>query len=633
MEERSREEKKMKTLFFYGDIKPVQEGLILLQKKLSFTIESSGEPIKLIQREGNLHVIRREKKTQIIYSEPAHLFRMLTRLLNDWENLSDYEEVPHFKKIGPMLDLSRNAVYSIDKIKQILLTCSTLGLNQLLLYMEDTYQIPEYPYFGYLRGAYSYQELKEIDDFGYSLGIEVIPAIQVLGHLKNPLKWNFSQEFRDTEEILLVNEEKTYQFLEKAIKAATKPFRSSHIHIGMDEAQQLGLGKSLEAHGFQNRFKLMNDHLTRVIEITNKLNLKPEMWSDMFFRLGSKTGDYYDEHSTITAEVISAIPDISMVYWDYYHHEKAQYLQLLKKHQTLKKPIHFAGGIWIWNGIAPNYGKTIATTNAGLSACKEANIQSVYATLWGDDGAETPFDTSLLGLQLFAEHQFNYSVSMDLLKKQFSLYQNESMESFLLLDQFDQTPGVSENNPHASAVSKLILYQDPLIGLYDQTISPFHLHRHYEQLAKKLAHCTVTKNTTDLFTFYYSLAKLLAKKAVFGLRLREAYQTDSKELLPLLEKEAVCLIELTDHLHSIHKKIWFTSNKPFGWEILDIRYGGLISRLKTTTWRLNQWKAGELIPELAETILPFDGPYKMPEGIIGRNLYQGIVSPSKLSDV
>ena len=37
-----------------------------------------------------------------------------------------------------------------------------MGLNSMMLYTEDTYTVDNYPYFGYLRGRYSKEELKEI---------------------------------------------------------------------------------------------------------------------------------------------------------------------------------------------------------------------------------------------------------------------------------------------------------------------------------------------------------------------------------------------------------------------------------------------------------------------------------------
>ena len=47
-------------------------------------------------------------------------------------------------------------------------------------------------------------------------------------------------------------------------------------------------------------------------------------------------------------------------------------------------------------------------------------------------------------------------------------------------------------------------------------------------------------------------------------------------------------------------------NKPFGFEVQDIRIGGLIQRLKTAEKRIGEYINGEsdCIPELEETRLP-----------------------------
>ena len=38
-----------------------------------------------------------------------------------------------------------------------------------MLYTEDTYEVDGQPYFGYMRGRYSKEEMKEIDDFAAEL--------------------------------------------------------------------------------------------------------------------------------------------------------------------------------------------------------------------------------------------------------------------------------------------------------------------------------------------------------------------------------------------------------------------------------------------------------------------------------
>ena len=88
-----------------------------------------------------------------------------------------------------------------------------LGLNRLLLYTEDTYEVPELPYFGVYRGRYSREEIREIDEYAQIFGIELIPCIQTLAHLHNALKWSEAQKIMDTPDILQVRKEETYESL------------------------------------------------------------------------------------------------------------------------------------------------------------------------------------------------------------------------------------------------------------------------------------------------------------------------------------------------------------------------------------------------------------------------------------
>ena len=60
-----------------------------------------------------------------------------------------------FKRLGIMLDMSRNAVMHVPALKKFIVTLSDMGYNTLLLYTEDTYEIPGEPYFGHFLGRYS----------------------------------------------------------------------------------------------------------------------------------------------------------------------------------------------------------------------------------------------------------------------------------------------------------------------------------------------------------------------------------------------------------------------------------------------------------------------------------------------
>ena len=74
-----------------------------------------------------------------------------------------------FEKMSVLIDLSRNAVLKNDTMEDILDRIAVMGYNSALLYMEDTYSLDDYPYFGYMRGAYSKDDLKGFDQYARSL--------------------------------------------------------------------------------------------------------------------------------------------------------------------------------------------------------------------------------------------------------------------------------------------------------------------------------------------------------------------------------------------------------------------------------------------------------------------------------
>lgn len=82
-------------------------------------------------------------------------------------------------QIGLMLDCSRNAVMTISMIKKFIDIMKKMGYTSLQLYTEDTYEVEKEPMFGYLRGKYTKDELKEIDAYAKSRSVELIPCVQV----------------------------------------------------------------------------------------------------------------------------------------------------------------------------------------------------------------------------------------------------------------------------------------------------------------------------------------------------------------------------------------------------------------------------------------------------------------------
>ncbi|WP_019535097.1 beta-N-acetylhexosaminidase [Paenibacillus ginsengihumi] len=620
-----------------GETEGLLEGAALLCGDLGIELSDDGLTIEVRHTEGQLSAHYSEGRGVIGYDQPIHFYRALGLWVEHYRRGAEFSvaETPQFERNGAMIDVSRNAVLTVESVRLLLRKMALMGLNWLMLYTEDTFAIEEYPYFGYMRGRYSPQELRACDDYAAKLGIEMTPCIQTLAHLTEALKWNYAAGVRDTPDILLVGEEETYRLIERMLRAASAPFRSRRIHIGMDEAHQLGLGRYLDRHGYRKRFDIMNEHLQRVARMAGELGLQPMIWSDMYFRLGSATGSYYDLDADIPAEVIEGMPgNVQFVYWDYYHADASFYREYIRRHRAFGSMPVFAGGVWTWNGIAPNYGKTVRTTEAALAACKEEGVREVFATMWGDDGAETSVFAGLAGLQLFAEHGYADAVDERCLAERFAFCTGGRYGDFLALNRFDETPGVAEGNLDESNPAKCLLWQDALIGLFDGNIAGLPLAGHYARLKGEMAEAARRNGEWNaLFGFYAQLAAVLAGKSELGLRLKAAYDRRDRAGLQRLRGEMGELIAMADELRKRHRALWLSRCKAFGWEVLDIRYGGVLSRLETACQRIDDYTSGRLerIEELEEERLYYDAPYPMPEGALGRGTYQRIATASPLS--
>jgi hypothetical protein len=624
-------------IYLTGDIEELLEGIDILCADMGICISEGGIPVKVEKSLGNIEVSLENRKGLIRYSEKIHFYRALGLFVEQAKEKESFSvtEEPQFSLNGAMIDVSRNAVLRVESIKYTIRKMALMGLNTIMLYTEDTYEIKDVPYFGYMRGRYTAEELKECDDYAYIFGIEIIPCIQTLAHLTQALKWSYASPIRDTGDILLAGEEKTYEFIEKMIKSASEPFRSKRIHIGMDEAHSLGLGRYLDLNGYKRRFDIMNEHLEKVVSIAKKYELNPMIWSDMYFRLASKTGDYYDKDAVLPEDVKkSCNKDVQLVYWDYYHGDEETYKEFIKRHYSFGNDMVFAGGVWIWAGMMINYNKTFVTTNSALSACKHEGVKEVFATMWGDNGAETNFFTALLGLQLYAEHGYAKELDAEKLKKRFKFCTGEDYDSFMSLSELDTIPGANESdmNLETSNPSKFLLWQDILIGLFDKEIEGLNLKEYYGLVAERMYQNTLSsRDFKEIFIFAQKLAEVLSLKADMGLRLKKAY--DKKDMITLKEIARQELAELYPKVNSLrilHRKLWLQTNKPFGWEIIDIRYGGLLARINSTIDRITDFVCGKVdeLEELEAKRLKYQGEFA---GGIGRcNLYNRIISASPL---
>ncbi|MDD3725849.1 MAG: family 20 glycosylhydrolase, partial [Candidatus Ratteibacteria bacterium] len=548
------------------------------------------------------------------YARPTDAFRALGTIFGR-DIMTDYTETTNFKMLGIMLEASRNGVLTVENIKCLLRRFALMGINMVMLYTEDTYEVEGEVFFGYLRGRYTKSELKEVDGYAEKFGIEMAPCIQTLGHLQQILQWPVYKKVADTNDILLVGEEETYKLLEKMISSASSPYRSKRIHIGMDEAHGLGTGQYRQLHGERNSFDIMNEHLARVVDICEGLGLRPMIWDDMYFRLGSKEHNYYDLDVQIPEGVVKNIPeDVDFVYWDYYHTDYEFYSNFIDIHRNiLKKEPIVAPGAWNWNRFWADMPYAYLTIEPCMKCCKDKGIKEALLTTWGDDGMENDIYSILPAVQFFTEIAYTGRADRKSLRERFRGICGTEIEGYEIGSRLDTIPfekekgKVDEKSANCNP-SKFLLWDDPLIGLCEPLLEVQGLGKRYGQLARDLQKRIGEDTLSKRLLFPYQISKVLSIKCDIRKELVAAYQKrDRKKLEKLLLEEVRPLVKETRKLWTIHRDMWLNTYKPFGLEVIEIRYGGLIARLESLEDRLERYIKGEIksIPEFETKLLKF----------------------------
>ena len=165
-------------------------------------------------------------------------------------------------------------------------------------------------------------------------------------------------------------------------------------------------------------------------------------------------------------------------------------------------------------GMGADYRQTFKTTIPALNACRSEGVDSIIATMWGDDGSEVSVNTTLLGIQLFAEYNYYTQVSFEHLKEKFRLCMELDAESFLAFE-VDNLP------------------------------------EFYQKKLEKLNNVH-DRNFEYLFDYYRELLKVLKEKAHIGIEIKRAYDNNDKAALEHMKDE---LAELKTDFETMQDKL------------------------------------------------------------------------------
>lgn len=191
------------------------------------------------------------------------------------------------------------------------------GFNTLALYLEGRIRTPSFRQPS-LTESYSVEEMANVVAYAASRKIDVIPIISVLSHAELFLRFPNLGDLAETRDSVpgrfgigspdtfCPSQSATYTFLRNYFAEICQIFSGPYIHIGCDEAWNMGycdLCRERLQKG-ESQANLFHQHLLEVHRIvTQELGKRIILWDDMF--------EYYPE-------ALESLPrDMVMACWQY----------------------------------------------------------------------------------------------------------------------------------------------------------------------------------------------------------------------------------------------------------------------------------------------------------------------------
>lgn len=504
------------------------------------------------------------------------------------------------KELGFLLDCSGNAIYSVDTLKTLIDYLVSWGYTYLMLGISDTYSIDKEPYFGYLRGAYSAKELKEVDDYAFSKGLELRAGIQLLGHLEKIAKYNDYNLLFENSSVLRVGDDRVYQLVDKMLLTISQSFRSKNIHIGMDECYWIGRSeKFIKQNGLMSQSDIVARHLERVLQIAEKYEYKCKIWSDMLLGDAKYNGEKFAQ----------SFKNVEVMYWFYDAAPKEVWDKDLSSLKRITPNVGFVGSAMSYFGFVPMNEYSINTMRKQLDACERNGVEHFLVSRWNDSGGEASIFSLLPAI--YSVGMMAQGIEYNKMDKKL-FYQETGLDYWEFLECTD-IANIPDKEVFEYRVrnnkSFMFLYQDLLSGLFDVFVRD-NISHWYASAANKLKKLSESKKYGYVFATLEALCRVLEIKSEWGVKIKRAYDDKNLKHMQYLADDLVVLRQRIDVLYNAFFEQWQKDCKSQGWEIQCIRLGGLTKRAECVERYIRDFVDGKtnVIEELEAAKLYLDYP-------------------------
>ncbi len=469
---------------------------------------------------------------------------------------------PSLKVRGVADDVSRGQIPTVESVKRFIKNISQFKNNYYAMYIEDVFQSSKHPKVGAGRGAFTPEEIMEIDEYAKSRFVTIFPILETLGHMDNILtipEYEKLGEFPGAQSFAISNGN-IYPFLRDYIEEISACFSSKIFHLGGDETFDLGHGRSRELIESVGIEQALYDHYMKLYRIAKENgNEKIVLYHDVVAKYPS---------------LLERFPkDLVIMYWDY---KPRKGYKKLKKLKESGLDILVSPSMLCWTRPFPDYESAQKNIINLIQDAKSHELWGQLNSTWGDFAYQNLRENNIYGAIISAaagweKEKIDYEKTLHAIGKLFYGFGKKNSNAFV-----ETFRGLNALNQYYSKKISILpqpffryLYRhpfrdpepEPVLSDYEQMIRDTKIV--LRDLEEMVADCQFNEHFFQYIVFSAELVLFLGRKirvrVLVNKRLQQIKE-QGKVISPESAKEVITklfdLKELAGEIFKKYEKLW-----------------------------------------------------------------------------